>query len=360
MKIDAAIITWCMTSFNFGETLQAYAMCSILRKYGYNPIVISYLQGDSRKQLRKNTIYKENVIGYISFWNFANKYMGPVYQCRSKEEVEFLTRKKSLLVCGSDQIWNPNYYEKDNIYTLGFDNSNKKKIAYAPSLTIENVNKTNEMHIRLMAKQIEKIDYISVREKRAAQILSNYMNNKIDVVLDPTLIISNNEWSKIADKGKERTDYIFVYVLGKIEKYKKLIEEICKRNNIKNIVWVDLIKGQSLDGQGVKAVRNISPTRFLSYIKNAKAVITDSFHGAMFSIKFNKEFWIIERDYGGIHKEGDVRLDDILSRLDLLERKISRKSQNIVLGEKIDYVSVNKKIKEEKRKSILFLDEALR
>lgn len=354
----AVIVTWCMTSLNYGEILQAYAMKYILSKFQIESTVVSFLSETSRKQLIKGTIYKETIFAYIKFLRFSRKYIGRVVQCKNKSEVEDVAKGCDLYVCGSDQIWNPNYYEPDNIYTLGFAKNEVKRVAYAPSIAIENILGPNQNKLKRMIESIEKIDYISVREKRAKEILSTYMDKEINVVLDPTLLVSRKEWVRLAKCKCKYKNYMFVYMLGDISKYEDMIRRIAKKYQVKKIVWLDLIKGSKLKGKNVQRIDIVSPDEFLTYVRNASVIVTDSFHGAMFSINFGKEFWVFDRKYEKRNMEGDSRLTDILERLQLMKRRITLNATSD-FAEKIDYQKVEELLKIERRNSIDFLRHAL-
>lgn len=353
----AIIVTWCMTSLNYGEMLQAFAMKCILDKFHIDSTVISYLPESCRKKLKKETIYKENILGYIKFLRFSGNYIGKVIQCKNRYEVEKKAQDCDIYVCGSDQIWNPNYYEHDNIYTLGFGKNEVKRVAYAPSIAIERVLGSNKNRLNYMVESIRNIDYVSVREKRAREILNTYIDKEINVVLDPTLLVPRKKWEQLA-KGKcKYRNYMFVYMLGDISKYEHMINYIASKYQVEKIVWLDLIKGSKLKGKNIKRINAVSPNEFLQYVCNAAVVVTDSFHGTMFSIKFKTEFWIFDRKYEKRNMDGDTRLSDILERLQLTGRRISL-NETIDTDEKIDYQKVEEILKKERKNSIDFLKRA--
>ena len=358
-KRKAIIVTWCLTSLNYGELFQAYAMQSILKKFQIEPVTVSFLDAATRRSLKKNTIYKENFIWHHKFRHFISRYMGAVIQCRDREEVERVSVGSDIYICGSDQIWNPGYYSNNSVYTLKFGKKDAKRIAYAPSIGLSRLLSSYEKRMDIMAADIQKIDYISVRENTARDILEARIHRDIQVVLDPTLLISRKEWRRISSKRKIRKKYILVYILGETDIYEGIINQAADKYQADSILWLDMTKGKKLKGKKVQRIRMASPEDFLNYINMSCAVVTDSFHGLMFSIKFKKPFYILRRKYERKYLGDDPRLDDILDRLDIKERIVRCGKDIEKMEPEINYQKINSRINEEKKKSIEFLKAAL-
>lgn len=211
----------------------------------------------------------------------------------------------------------------------------------------------------IMAADIQKIDYISVRENTARDILEARIHRDIQVVLDPTLLISRKEWRRISSKRKIRKKYILVYILGETDIYEGIINQAADKYQADSILWLDMTKGKKLKGKKVQRIRMASPEDFLNYINMSCAVVTDSFHGLMFSIKFKKPFYILRRKYERKYLGDDPRLDDILDRLDIKERIVRCGKDIEKMEPEINYQKINSRINEEKKKSIEFLKAAL-
>lgn len=356
----ALIVTWCMTSLNYGELLQAYAMQSLLRHRGIEATVVSYLDKKVEKAARKTSIYRENRLGYDRFRKFVKRYMGDLKQCGSRDEVLALCSDCDYILCGSDQIWNPNSMDQDQVLALNFGDKTIPKIAYAPSMGIRRVSSRNRAVVSEMAKSIDRIDSVSVREKRAKEILSGELSREVTCVLDPTLLISRREWHMLARKPRVKQNYIAVYILGKTEPYANLIRQIADKYSADCIVWLDVIKGTVFKGENVKRVRMASPQEFLGCIENAEAVVTDSFHGVMFSIKFRRNLYILARRYSVKNIEGDVRLEDITERLGIQERLVRKASDIDALPKVMDYSQVSERYQRERKHSLQFLEKALK
>ncbi len=285
--------------------------------------------------------------------------MGAVIQCENKEEVEKVSSDAHIYICGSDQIWNPGYYSNNSVYTLKFGKKDAKRIAYAPSIGLSRLLSSYEKRMDIMAADIQKIDYISVRENTAKNILAARTNRDIQVVLDPTLLISRKEWQRLSSKRRIREKYILVYVLGEIDIYEGLIHQTADKYQADSIIWLDMTKGNKLKGEKVRRVRMASPEDFLNYINMSCAVVTDSFHGLMFSIKFKKPFYILKRKYEKKYLGEDPRLDDILDRLDIKERVVRNGEDIKKMDTEINYQRIDTRLKEEKKRSTEFLKAAL-
>ncbi|MCH5281267.1 MAG: polysaccharide pyruvyl transferase family protein [Lachnospiraceae bacterium] len=353
----AVIITWCLVGLNYGTVLQAYAMQSVLKRLGISPVTVSWCSKETRKLFWSKS--NVNFISWMKFQYFVSRYMGPVFQCDRREKAEAISKGCDILICGSDQIWNPKVFDGENVYTLDFGDKGVKKIAYAASMATGNLSKKNEMILDQMISSIKKIDHISVRETDSRDILSQKMENPIEVVLDPTLLISRDEWLKISCKRMKKKNYILVYALGEIKAYRAYIKKIASKYGIDQILWLNLVKYQSFEDKRVKALDPVTPQEFLGYIRDAAIVFTDSFHAVAFSVNLQKDFYVIDRRFNLRQKEKDTRIDDILERLGLEKRKV-RCIQDIDHIEKvIDYAPVNIKLQSEREKSMEFLKNAL-
>lgn len=353
------IITWCLTSLNYGELLQAYAMQSILKQFGFMPVTISYLDSSTRKFLLKNSIYNENIAGYFKFKRFIFKNMNKVLQLKTKAAVENICEDFDIYICGSDQIWNPNYDKTYDIYTLNFGGKDKKRIAYAPSIGIDKILDINRNAFDEISKNIKHIDFISVREESAKTLLEERIEKDIHVVLDPTLLVPRREWLNLSSKKKIKKRYILVYVLGNVERYARIIDAIADKYKVEQIIWLDVIKKNKLSGKRVKRIRMASPEDFLNYINQAAAVVTDSFHGLMFSVKFKKSFYILKRKYEKKSFAKDSRIEDILERLGLGERVVKSTFDIKKIAHDVSYKEVIPKLEMEQKESIAFFKKAL-
>ena len=257
----------------------------------------------------------------------------------------------NVIITGSDQVWNPQITNGlSDIYTLNFGKDNIKRISYAASLGNNKIDKKMQEEYK---NKISKLDYISVREESCAKALKKIIKDKkISVVLDPTLLLSRNDWDKIASEGiKEKNKYILAYIVEKNPEQVKIVDKISELTGLKVVHFEKIGHYKNI----LKSAYTYGPESFVSLIKNAEYVITTSFHATVFSIIFNKKFWVVP------HKTTGSRVTDLLAKLDISDRVVNtleefnKKDYN----EEIDYNKVNKILEEEREKSIKWLKDAI-
>lgn len=361
----AAILTWCDNNgpTNYGQILQCYAMQNLVDRWGYDSFVVQYRTRDERdfgkrifsnrtpvgrllnshyeQQYNLKIIEKRNTPRVQAFKEFIKKYIRLTPPCYSRKAVEYETKDCSLLVCGSDQIWNPLWVNP--IWLLDFGTSSQRRVAYAPS-GIFDEDEDSEACYRKMVPLIEKLDVVTVREQLGVDILSKYTDKVIQAAPDPTLLMSSKEWDKVCAEQLVPEDYIFCYVMGSIRPHQLVLRKLLEKYNAKKIVYIpsNLLN----EGQLPYFVRfdTAGPAEFISLIKHAKAVCTDSFHGTALSLIYGKQFYTVQRVQVGADKFGGAeRTSDLLKRLHMDSRTV--RSVKDVLGKgDIDYEQVDREI----------------
>jgi len=216
--------------------------------------------------------------------------------------------KYDYFVCGSDQIWNPNYPQNSMIDFLQFA-TKSKRVAYAPSFGVNSIPNSKK---KIYKKWLSEIPNLSVREDQGAEIIKELTGREVGVLVDPTLMLNKQEWLEIEEKpdldiGKK---YILTYFLGnQIKRYKSFIQKVAKEYSCNIINLNDIHEMESY---------KVDPSEFLFLINNAFLVCTDSFHGMVFSIIFNKEFIAFDRVEEG-HSMSS-RIETLLNKFDLMNR----------------------------------------
>lgn len=150
---------------------------------------------------------------------------------------------------------------------------------------------------------------VSCREDTGAKMIENIINRKVDVVIDPVMLLGIDEWERIATQVEEK-DYILVYTISDSDRVKQLARKVSAMTGKKIIVLGDKINGY---GVNVKFKNGNGPQEFVSYIKNADCVITNSFHGTVFSVLFHKTIWIDNLNV----QAGNARLNSLMSMLSI-------------------------------------------
>ena len=263
-----------------------------------------------------------------------------------------------LIVSGSDQIWNKHSNEMENVsweymkpYLLaGYKG---KKISYASSLT----NMTDD-EIAYILPDIKAFDCISFREENTATKVRNDFNVENVSVLDPTFLLTREEWvNKLSLMRQETSDYILFYVLSRRTEIKHMMS-IVKKIGIKTGKKVKMISPltTSFSGQDVEILEEVDPIDFMNLIYNASMVVTDSYHGTILSVNLGKDVFSVCKGF-----PSDFRKIDVLNRLGMSTRIIQNIEDLLVREyEPIDYAVVNDNIRPLREKSMNYLVEALR
>lgn len=364
--------------FNYGNRLQNYALQEVLRSLGFDVDTLKVEIEENQDELKKNS-YMEKVqslmnkkidevvykiidkVNYLlnkeemvqlkqlrenAFLEFTNKYIFETDQSISRKYIpNYITDKYEYFVVGSDQVWNPFFPEVSEIYFLTFA-PKKKRIAYAPSFGIESIPNSRTREYK---EWIYNIESLSVREKAGAKIIKNLTGREAPVLVDPTLLLSQQQWLNVVKKRSlVEEKYLLTYFLGGIPKeYRKQIKSIAKKNNLKIVNLADIKD---------KETYTTGPSEFINYIYSCELFCTDSFHGAVFSILFEKPFIVYKRVGGPMSMYS--RIDTLLNKFELNTRKY----ENININEdifKMDYSHITPILEIERKKSFDYLKDVL-
>ena len=319
---------------NYGNRLQNYAGQQVLKSLGYDVItivnkplknkasrkrnILKLLRGKSiddivRKALRvmdrkKRKSAFENKVE--RFKQFSNTYIQESNFIISADSVpNNFENEFDYFVVGSDQVWNPNYRKGSPIDFLTFV-PQEKRVAYAPSFGVATIPSEHTENYR---KWLSEFKSLSVREDAGADIISDLTNREAVVLVDPTIMLTKKEWLDIAKAHilKPENPYLLTYFLGEIPKeVKALISMLSKKNNLEvvNLGSYEQIERYAVD-----------PSEFIDYINSADIFLTDSFHGAVFSIILEKQFIVFNR----VSKVPSMnsRIDTLLTKFSLIDRK---------------------------------------
>lgn len=221
-----------------------------------------------------------------------------------------------VYLCGSDQIWNPNLYCDNGFYFAGFAPENASKISYASSIGVSTVNKKQA---GFMTPLLNRFDVISTREQKGADIINAISEKKATVVLDPTLLLDNDGWSQVAAPRIFKEPYVFCYLFGERE-YIATVKQKVKELTGMKVVCIPFVP-RELSSDDEK-IFDAGPAEFISLIKNASLVLTDSFHATAFSINMKTPFISLCRFDKSDKKSMNDRLVTLLNMVDLSDRLI--------------------------------------
>lgn len=382
------IITHYYQSTNYGGNLQAYALCEVLikNKYQVEQICYPFYPLPFEKNRIKN-LFANGVIGFFKkLWNYTKRvFILPLekieirkldfYNCRRKAFLEFNkniiphseivytrdTIKDSVLtydvfITGSDQVWNLAWY--DSAYFLDFVPSKKLKMSYAASIAKDSLTAEQKEMFRESLKDYKAV---SVREESAVNLLKDISPVETQLVLDPTLLLTKEDWDKVCAERVIEEEYVFCYFLGENRKERKIAEKCAEKQGL-TLVAIPHTAGIKLIDRkfGDKRLYDVSPQQFVSLIKHAKYIFTDSFHAVVFSNIYQKNYFVFNRNKKG---EMNSRIINITKLFHQEERFCNGKERECLEYVEslpdIDYTQENKEFEALKEKSLAFLKENL-
>ena len=369
MKIG--IITW-FTGPNYGTNLQAIALQYYLRNHGYEVNLINYEVPQANVTREKKPFIRKllNQPKKYAVKFAMNRYKYKIAERDRKLRNSIITKciltpeiktidelvktcnEFDLLICGSDQIWNPNWYDK--FYYADYEDIKTNRISYAPSMGVNTIPDSVVVKIKHGLRQFKAV---SVREEKAAALLAPYLNEKPQVVVDPTLLLTSKDWMDIfPDAGYEGDDYIFAFFLNDEKNHLEAIREFAKILKYK-LILVPYKGATYLQKADIYADAGLED--MLNLIRNAKYVITDSFHVTVFSIIHRKQFYTFQRFKEDKFTSQNVRVTNLLSMVDLSERLIPYQSTKIKMLNDINYDRHIEKLNVEIEKSKEFLKKSI-
>ncbi len=362
-----AVYTWCydIGKTNYGQTLQCYATQEILKKLGYFPIVLRYREpmpgehvpefNNSEHRLRYEREYRIKYIeGYEderinAFFDFINENIVDSIPCYTEDELKIISMDVDTFICGGDQLWSPELF--DPVTLFRFARNNQRKISYATS-GMSNSGKKAWLVYKKICDELKNFDAVSVRENSGKAIIEGLIDKKVEVVLDPTLLLPESDWEKLCTSRVADEEYIFAFFLGPFTYNKIVLKALMKKYGVKKIIYVksSYFKNEGIvsEGKFIEA-EGVGPKEFLSLVRNATAVYTDSYHGSVFSIIFRKQFYVVR------HRD-PYRIVELCEKLKIGKRI----AESIVQMEKladIDYSCVEKELNNLRDQSICFLSE---
>lgn len=244
---------------------------------------------------------------------------------------------------GSDQLWNPTYPTTSGVKFLSFTEKNKK-LTFAPSFGISELpDYTKEPY----AKWLSSFNLLSVREAQGAEIIKALTGKDAEVICDPTITVSKDAWKQYEKKPSFDTSapYALTYFLGnKTNAYRKFIEKTAKEKNLRIINLFDIWEAEHY---------TVGPAEFIYLVENAKAVFTDSFHAAVFSIIFEKDFMVFDRVEDG--RSMSSRLHTLLHTFSL-EDRMYEKGKSFTLA---NFSHTPQIIEREKEKAFDFIKRSI-
>ncbi|MDJ0900333.1 MAG: polysaccharide pyruvyl transferase family protein [Xenococcus sp. MO_188.B8] len=366
MKVG--ILTFHHTT-NYGATLQAYALWKIIKQYGHDVEIIDYRPYKTAINYLGRLMPIKPIHGNYSKYKWESHFIPYLIQAwrmrRFLVSKMDLSKKKSyttaslnnfsyqydVVICGSDQVWNIKNRFRGGFepsFFLDFvDNENCQKISYAPSF-----GQTKELgsHKQLISQLIGQFNHLSVRDNNSLRLIEQECNRTATKVLDPTFL---NDFSEFKLIPKIKQEYILLYSITSYtaeqeNQIKTLIESVPK---LKNLLIVSLARPSKIANVNLITV---DPEEWVGYFRNAAYVITGSYHGTIFSLKFKRDFTVFTRP-------DNVKIKDLLKSLSLESRIIDHQETCLFSQQSvsIDYDPVHETLEKKITSSKKYLVEAL-
>lgn len=355
---------------NYGGILQNYALQTVLRQMGHDPVTLDI----PTPEINGTWIHLGLSYGKRSLMKlFGNKcflYADPITERQKNIDLAFKIKQfvdkhiqrivfyppfapsvckymqLDAYIVGSDQVWRPRYNRNLLNYFLDFaQDFHGKKVAYAASFGVDDweMDPDTTNRARILA---QKFDKVSVREASGVDLCSKYLNTNAIHVLDPTFLLTPEQYLSLLGPSERQTQdpYIGVYVLDMSSKKRKILSEISKRLKLP-IVYI----GQK-NKKGFPSIEE-----WLTDIYHAQFMVTDSFHGTVFSIIFNKQFISIANS-----ARGSARFDSLLNLFNLHCRLIDETKPMLnILGSDINYQYLKTILSNKRKESLQFLTNTL-
>lgn len=365
---------------NYGNRLQNYAAQQVLQSLGLEVYTIS--NTPKKKSLAKTgkeslsqRLKKLISLSYLSIWNkvtlkleeslqkkkynklkemkrdsfkdFSKKYIKETeYTIRGDNIPEDLAKKFDFFSIGSDQIWNPDY-RNESAFDFATFAPAEKRIAWSPSFGVSKLPAGCQEKYR---QWISGINHLSVREEAGAQIIRELTGKEADVLVDPTLMLTKEQWlsvSRISEK-KPKAKYLLTYFVGKgLQENLRWIKKAAASRNLEIVHMASIKDPERFD---------TDPGGFIDYIKDAALFCTDSFHGIIFSIHMETPFVVFERTGRGLPMSS--RTETLLGKFDMENRVFKEQKSNPDKLFDLDFSHKDPILQREREKTKHFLRKA--
>ena len=354
MKIGILTFQWAINR-NFGASLQSYACMTLLKKFYKEVKIIDFYKQSSKSSIKMKI---QSSLESKYFKEYNQKFLPLTSKIENFEGLKKLNNEFDTFVVGSDQVWRGIWnLDSKTHYFFDFVNDDKKKISYAASFGVDYWEGDKKLTEEIKPL-IKRFNYISVREESGIDICKNTFGvDDAICVLDPTLMVSREDYQPILDDWTDKSHlnkkYIAHMLLDDTEELKNESEKIGKYLDAN----INYIKGKVKKIFWKKYFGYNKVSQWLTYLKDAELVITDSFHCTVFSIIFHKKFVVVANTMRGV-----ARLETLLEKVGLQDRffiDIKDVMKSGILDKEINYDEVEKKLAVHRKYSMDFLKKAL-
>lgn len=359
---------------NYGTCLQAYALYSKLISLGVNPEIIKYNRcvrnaSSQHKGLmaRLKHMGLAGVIDYLKSYSFIKdrkfgfelfrkKYLTFTEETSYRDSLSIETiQRYDVFVCGSDMIWSEEFIDDWQFFYLDFVPS-EKTISYAPSF---GKNEISEDARSKCKEYLSRIRFRSCREEAGVEMIRQYFGMEFKQVVDPTILLDSSEWNELIGT-KERLieeKYTLTYVFGGLDgKRSNTFRQVQNLNLGKHRVIA--MNRKQYNEKAFKGI--IGPIEFLRLYRDSEFIITDTFHGLIFALIFQKPFIVLKREDAGHWAKYSDRMTSTLDMLGLRDRYVDSSTAIQRSICELDYSEINKILKRKREESLEYLGSSIR
>ncbi|NLW03188.1 MAG: polysaccharide pyruvyl transferase family protein [Clostridiaceae bacterium] len=372
--MKAGLITF-HYAHHYGAQLQAFALQKAVEKLGFSCEIIDYVRPDT---IEGSSLFKKGASPGAILSNIHTLLRLPSFRRRQRRFNSFVkahmklskkryTSLEDLLanppdydryLCGSDQVWNPTIFRPngfDPAFFMPFAGE-KKRAAYAPSFGMDSIP---EPYIESLREYLSGFSALSARESSGSEIIRKLTGRVTEVVLDPTMLLDESDWLRICPRERRKMPYLLCYFISDPTPFSGMVGMISGRLKLPVVI----LCGSRKPIPGSRArVYDAGPREFLGLIRDSAFVCTNSFHGAVFSILFKKDFYSFQSAVKTPGQPAGSRLQSLLGRLGLEDRLLAAAPGRSVpesLESGIDYRMVMEKLERERQRSLDYLRKAL-
>ena len=347
-------------SISYGAVLQMYALYHTVENLGHTPEVINYQNSymkheqhfRKRSWLRRNAVKLLHHKKYHKFHLFEQAYLSirPSKVLSDPQRLPELAKRYNAVICGSDQVWNPDITDSDLSYFLNFCDGKTKRVAYAPSF---GHSEFSDVFLPAIRAELEKFKALSVREEPGQALISDLLGKNVPLVCDPTLLMDSHEWEQLE---KPHAAAEGAYVLYFTVKSSATLWAQCKAFAKEKGLKIVVVGGNPLKqwkhrNENIQYAVDIGPEEWLYLIHHARYIFTNSFHGTAFSINYRKDFYVELPSFA------NSRLIQIMQIFGLSSRILDEHVPN---GTAVDYSVTTQVLPQIRRASMDYLSEALK
>lgn len=358
--------------------MQCYALQRVLTRMGHDVKVLSkpmygrlyffalfrsYISYLYYKYIRKENISSKSVLYDLYQYRKVSKNLNFFVKNNiikyNKRNWKAVGLNFDAIIVGSDQVWRAAYHPNIEEYYLSFIGElDIKRISYAASFGLDNLKEYSMHKLKLCTRLLKKFDYVSVREDSGVLLCKEYFGVNAELVIDPTLLLDDKDYEDIFNNSNLKIDknILLAYFLDVTDEKIKIAERLAQYKGLKLFI----INSKAFDDKSeIKERIRMGVDKWLFNFKNSSFIITDSFHGCVFSIIFKKQFIALGNDNRGL-----TRFLSLLNRFSLNDRLINLdiRFESIlnVVDKNIDYNTVYDKLSKEREKSYNFLYNSLK